>query len=479
MSRFGLGLTFIFCWSGVFDIEAFAEVVQKDTLSRGSYYVEAVSSGTRRELEPPSYVRKIGRVWLGLDSRSRLELRHNDIRNPEVQSFNTPLLLRQRLFLGLANGLGPVRLAAEVEDARSVFGKYPLTNRDVNKVELIQVYMDISPIATTGTDAHGQLRPISLRAGRMAVDYLDRRMLSSTRWRNTTNNFLGVRTSIGAEHNDWQIELLVFKPIVRDMDRFDKTDLNRLFIATIGHWRKWSEQVTIEPFYMMLKDTPKEIVNARTVQSVGSRFYGVFGEKRFNYDIVGTLQFGEDKQLSHRAYAFTAETGYRMAENDWRPKVIGHFAYVSGDRDASDKQNNRFDRMFGAGHPWSVDDYIVMENIVVTKLRGEFQWKILEQPIKFDGGYAAYWLASERDRLSVLMGGGVLNHDPSGSSGSFVGQSVDVRSQVKLPNFLEITLGYSRFFHGQFVQQRQKAVTGKSGIYSNFVYLELSINVLK
>ena len=53
-----------------------------------------------------------------------------------------------------------------------------------------------------GKDDLKNNRPLIIRGGRMAFEFLDRRLIASNQWRNTTNNFFGVMSSIGQDKND-------------------------------------------------------------------------------------------------------------------------------------------------------------------------------------------------------------------------------------------------------------------------------------
>ncbi len=180
--------------------------IQAQDSLQSAYYVEAGSYGTKRETDPPSYVRNISKTglkgtenidWLdvGLDYRARFEIRHQDIRRPEIVT-DYPLLLRSRAYLGVKNLTDPFRFAIEFEDAHRVNGKFAPDNRDFNRAELIQAYAELHFKEALGEDDLGNSRPIFIRFGRQAFEFLDRRLIALNSWRNTTNNFLGVRASM-------------------------------------------------------------------------------------------------------------------------------------------------------------------------------------------------------------------------------------------------------------------------------------------
>jgi hypothetical protein len=452
-----------------------------------SYYVEAGSYGTKRESDPPKYVRNLSASgigglentdWLdvGLDFRVRYEYRKNDIRRPE--SFNTdhPLLFRTRTYLGVKNIIDPFRFVIEYEDALRVNSRYPLDNRDVNRYEIIQGFGELYFRNALGKDGLGNSRPLMIRGGRMAFEFLDRRLIALNEWRNTTNNFLGFRASLGQDKNDWQLDLLALRPVIRLINEFDKTDHDRDFWAAIGHWRKWSHVITIEPYYLGLKQraTAATANRERLIHSPGVRLYGLALDNHINYDFTYTHQFGQDNKQTHDAFAFTGEVGYLFRENKWKPRVSFFYGYVSGDKDPNDQVMNRFERFYGFARPWSADDYIIPENIVTPKLKIEFE---PAKEVRFDGSYSFYWLASSTDRFNNLLAGSAFNRDRTGKSGTFLGHGFDSRIRFKPVKFLDANIGYIHFTTGEFVQKRQQASNGESSKASNFAYVELLLNV--
>lgn len=456
-----------------------------------SYYVEANSYGTKRENDPPGYVGDVSAFgfsnksdvsWLhiGLDSRVRVEGRNNDIRRPESFNEDLPVLLRQRAYLGIVKVLDPFRFAVEFEDARRNNGNYPQDTRDVNKFEIIQGYAELFLEHILKKDALGNKRPISVRYGRMAFEFLDRRLISVNNWRNTTNTFTGLKMALGQDKNDWQIEALLVKPISRDIENVDRTDQNRLFSSVIGHWRKWSDVVTIEPYYLGLKQTssPENNTTARDIHGTGLRLYGYIMDTGFNFDLTGMYQFGHDNQLSHSAYAVTSEIGYTVNTMPTKPRFSTFFGYASGDKDPNDTKNNRFERYFGFSRPWSSEDYVVMENIVASKLKIEFQTQLKDIIFKFDGGYSFYWLASKTDRFTNFLSGSSSNRDATGTSGSFLGHGLDFRTRFTPVRYIAANIGYTHYTFGDFVENRQRAANGENANSSDFVYIELSLNFL-
>ncbi|HMP07897.1 MAG TPA: alginate export family protein [Lacipirellulaceae bacterium] len=434
-----------------------------------SYYVEARSVGTRRETEPPRYVRALDQVdlplfenasWceLGLDYRMRFEYRDDDFRRP-VEGADYPFLLRTRGYLGFKDVVDPLRGYIEFEDARRYNSQFPLDNRDTNLNEIIQAVAELH-----FADALGPDRPLRMQVGRFAFEYTDRRLIARNEWRNTTNNFQGFRTILGQQDNDWQLDLLALQPMERLLSAPDRVDEERWFYGFVGDWRRWSQVVTLQPYFLVLDQNGKDGRPERNIYTTAVRGYGIIGDSGYDFDFDVAYQFGRDDSRSHRAFGVTGELGYTW-DHEMKPRLCAFCGYASGDRDPFDDVNQRFDRLFGFARPWSADDYFLWENLIAPKVRLDF---IAGEKWRFDMGYGVFWLASATDSWA-----GANLRDPTGQSGDFMGHELDVRIRVAATKRVDLTLGYAHFIPGAFtrnVGRRQD---------SDFFYVEVSPRLLK
>ncbi|SFM56366.1 Alginate export [Nitrosomonas nitrosa] len=454
-----------------------------------TYFQRARSYGTHPESDPPRYVRNLAKTeyeafkhldWLdvGLDYRVRYELRDGDIRRNRLLT-DHPFLLRTRAYIGIRNILDPFRMAVEFEDARGYNSEFPRDNRDWNAFELIQTYGELYFKGALGQDDLGNQRPIRIRGGRMAWEAVDRRLLGNNQWRNTTNNFEGFRVTFGQEANDWEFDAWGMQPVIRAIDDFDGRNKSQWFYGAVGHWRKWSDVVTLQPYYMGLMQDGREGRQAeREIHSPGIRAYGVLPNTDIDFDLGAIYQFGRDNGLKKSAWSYLLEFGYTL-KHDWKPRLSAFYGYVSGDRDPNDNVDNRFERFFGFARPWSPDDYLVMENVKAPKLVFEIS---PHKDLSIDGGYSWFWLASDTDRFNNLFNVSTPNpgnHDRMGESGDFIGQSINARINYKLAPLVDTTIGYSHFINGEFTKNRQLATLGVSKESSNFFYVEVSIRAFK
>lgn len=459
------------------------------------YYRKTLGYRVEPEPDPPSYVRNLSKTrfeqfrdveWLdvGLDFRTRYEYRENDYR-PSVPNtkFRTDpdnlWLLRTRAYAGIHDILDPLRFAVEFEDARSYNSLYEKTDADVNEFELIQGYAELY-----FKNLLGHNRPLSIRAGRMHMELLDRRLIGNNQFRNTTNNFEGFRVRFGKKQNDWDLDTFALQPVERRKYAFDRPDEDTWIYGAVLSLKKWSEFITIQPYFLGRKQNgdPANSIEANRktdmdIYAPGLRVYGLFGGSGFDFDADINKQFGRFGERStgsttqslrrHDALAYSLELGYTF-DHGWKPRASVYYGYGTGDKQSGDAYNQRFDSFYGFNQPWSRNDYFSWDNIHAPKLRLELT---PYKDVRIDTGYNAYWQESETggwNRANL--------RDRSGQSGSFLGHEFDIRMRHKLNPYVDWSLSYARFTPGDFTESQAAANGPFTTEPSNFFYFELSLN---
>ena len=457
-----------------------------------TYYIPVRSYGLQRETEPPRYVRQANKTWLndteafknvdwldlGLEYRLRYEYRDNDYRR-QKETLDEPFLQRTKLYAAVKSKFDPFRATVEIQDSRRFNSQFAPDNRDFNYLDVIQGYGELYFKDALGIDDLGNARPVSLKAGRMAFELSDRRLIARNEWRNTTNSFQGVRATLGQQKSDWQAELFALQPVIRFIDSADKVDKAQWLYAAVGDWRKWSEIVSLQPYYYLLQQNGSKVEfgsdgklaaasakKDREIHTLGLRGFGVIGKTGLDYDLNYAKQWGRDGAVDHDAYAYNLEAGY-TAEIPWKPRFSWSFGFASGDKNPTDGTSQRFERLFGFARPWSNNDYFQMENIVTNKLRVEFTPL---QKLKIDAGVSSYNLASATDRWNNA---GL--RDQTGKSGDDVGSEFDIRFRYPVNKYLALNIGYAYFKAGDFtIKTSQKLDPGRKD-NSTFIYVETSV----
>lgn len=490
-------------------IEERKQEVAKETAP--SYYQKTRSYRVEPEPDPPKYVRNLSKTqfeqfknvtWLdvGLDFRTRYEYRENDYRKIDTGTVgyrkdpDNLFLLRTRAYLGVKEILDPLRAVVEFEDSRSYNGHYEKTVADVNEFELIQAYAELY-----FDDALGFNRPLSIRAGRQALELLDRRFVGTNQFRNTTNNFDGFRVRFGKKENNWDLDTFAFRPVERLKYEFDRMDEDTWFYGGILSIREWSKYITIQPYFFGRKvngDPYNAVAENRKndidIYSPGVRVYGLIGDTGLDFDANFTKQFGrfgytrrgsngqpdQVLKLQHDALAYSLELGYAF-DHEWKPRASLYYGYGSGDKDpnrnATSYANQKLDTFYGFNQPWSRNDYFSWDNVHAPKARIELT---PYKDLKVEAGYNAYWLASDTEAWNRAN-----LRDTSGNSGSFLGHEFDIRMVHKFNPYIEWSLSYARFEPGGFTKDQARPVAANGingGPYtdqpSNFFYFEVSLN---
>lgn len=450
-----------------------ADTTPKKKTTRATYYQNPLSYGTTRETDPPKYARNASELgidsllnvkWLdvGLDYRFRYEYRAGDLRRAQGV-MDQPLLHRTRAYIGIKDILDPFRFAFEMQDSRRENSQYARDNRDVNEFAVIRLYGELYFKSLLGHDPLGNSRPLSIRFGIHNFDFLDRRLLANNPWRNTANTFKGIHASLGQESNHWQLDLLALQTLNRQKYSWDTSVIGQKVYGAIGHLRSWSDVITVEPFYLALVQAALPGTPEYVVHSPGLRVFGPVGSTGLDYDFSVTYQTGRNGTKKMEAYAGTFEVGYTLASNPWKPRLSAFYGYASGDRNPNDNQDNRFQRFFGFSRGWSANDYIIFQNVSTPTARIEFK---PHPKLRLDLNYSAYWLASATDVFSI----GAIQQvqDKTGASGKFIGNEYNIRARYTLDSKTDITIGYSYFQSGGYVQKQLQRD------HTNFAYFELS-----
>ncbi|WP_213035988.1 alginate export family protein [Candidatus Nitrotoga fabula] len=460
--------------------------------AKPTYYVQYRSSGLTLQSDPPRYVKQANQTWLkdqgwqdvdwldlGVEIRARYEYINNDFRK-KTETIDEPFQLRSRLYAAIKNKFDPLRATFEFQDSRRYNSQYPDTNLEVNKTEFIQGYGELYFKDALGKDDLGTNRPLSLRYGRHAFELTDKRLIARNEFRNTTNNFQGIRALLGSKNSDWQADFFAFNPIVRFMDQTDKANDAQWFYGAKFDLRKWSKIVTFQPYYYLLQQNGSKMKYAssgafataadkkdREIHTAGLRAYGIVADTGLDWDLNYLKQWGEDGGLNQDSYGYNMEAGYTFGNHAWKPRFMANMGYASGDANLTDQTSQRFEGLFGFARPWSHSNYIKMENIRAVKLRGEFS---PTANLKIDFGYSWYDLASATDRWAASG-----YRDTSGKSGKEIGQEFDILARFPVTKYLSMVAGYSYFMAGDFAEaQSQKQQPGRDND-THYVWIDAMV----
>lgn len=337
----------------------------------------------------------------------------------------------------------------------------------VNTADVLQAYVDVHAGELFG----GKHR---FRLGREAVDLGNRRLMARNAYRNTINAFTGVDWLW--HDQDQSVRAFWTLPVDRRPSDFDAIQGNEwalddqdldLQFAGVYYEQKLSERDTFD-LYVFGLDERGTTTRRRELLTPGLRLNRARKKGTFLWELELTGQIGESKAnttatsptLHHLAGFATGALGYTF-DMAWSPTVIASYAWASGDQDPNDRDNERFDTLFGARRfeygPTGIWGAVARANLNSPELR------LMLQPSKTVDVMVAWrgvWLASERDAWTAS---GL--RDRSGRSGSEVGHQFEARIRWDiLPRSFNLEVGAAYLAAGDF-QDRASAGQGRDVSY--------------
>ncbi|OYW77930.1 MAG: hypothetical protein B7Z37_01810 [Verrucomicrobia bacterium 12-59-8] len=397
------------------------------------------SVSVNRVAEKPDYARTLSGSldWLqfGAESRTRYEVERDDYTNGLIS--DDALVTRNLLYLGIRHAFDPLRFNVELQDSRRFDSNLPDNPSVEDRIDVLQAYAQLYFENAVGN------APVSLSAGRMAFDWADRRLISRNRNRNTINAFDGLRLRMGDENAPWEIDAIAVRPVVRNVKNADQSSADLALYGLAYYWRGWSPHVVLEPYWLWLDQRRAPTAQQRNLHTFGLHGYGQWGNKSaWDYDFSLAGQWGAAAGQSRQAWAAHLEAGYTWT-SPWKPRMGLWLNYASGDANAKDSSNQRFDPLYGASYAfYGYTSYFSLQNLINPALRLSFQPL---KKLKCELIHRGYWLASDTDAW-VKAG----RRDATGRSSSYIGQETDVRVVWQIRPSCDIDIAYAHFFAGDF-----------------------------
>ncbi len=257
---------------------------------------------------------------------------------------------------------GVAQLNVELLDVRQAFADEgtPLTRRSVEAANLQQLYL------TWNWPKVFSSSKVDVNLGRQTLNLGSRRLLS----RSTSNvpvSFTGVVANLQREKGErWTafslVPVLSF-PSARADILDNRAERNKeshgtrfvgVFVQLPEH--RFGLQSEYYAFHLREVDTGDEELADLSINTVGTHLYTPVAPGKMDYELEAALQAGKSRasaapsdllDLRHRAYFYHLSFGY-SPDVALTPHVQLLYDFASGDRNPSDKENNRFDTLFGA-----------------------------------------------------------------------------------------------------------------------------------
>ncbi len=404
-------------------------------------------------------------VWLrfGLEQRTRFENLQNDFHD-KATGHSRALALRTLLSAELR--VAPLVVGAEVMDGRAYANdETPLNTTILDPLDVLQAY---AGLRFEGLLAKGD--SASVTVGRMTIDIGSRRAIARNEFRNTINTYTGVDARWACPRGH-AVRAFAVVPVLRfpaDSDteglednriKLDRENWDALVTGIFFSSAPLAANLQLEAYVYGVHE--RDVSDApsanRRIFTPGARLLRPPAAGQFDFQVEAMGQFGtsrastkdtDTKDLRHRA-AYVHVSGGRKFAAPWSPRVSLHWDYATGDRNKDDGVNGRFDPLFGARRfefgPSGLYGAWERSNLNSPGLRIEVA---PHKKVDAFAMYRPFWLASSRDFWTKAK-----LRDPTGESGSFVGQQIEARVRWNvLPKNLAFDVGAAYLAPGRFMK---------------------------
>jgi len=353
---------------------------------------------------------------------------------------------------------GPLVLGGEFLDTRGWLSDAGsvIPGGSVNAAELLQAYLRV-PVEGG-----------EVQAGRFVMNVGSGRLATEQGYRNTPNNFEGVRGRFVPAEN-WTVDAFFTAPVrIAPGDRnalenntaqIDEADWSTQFWGVHATRSRLGGNLRAEAYVFGLNDD-----NGVDLLTPGFRISRPRATGSYDFDVELMGQFGEQPQgaatLDVRAWSAHAALGYSF-DAPWQPRVSGQLVYASGDNDPADADWNRFNPLFGGRRgdfgTTGMSFTHFRENLIAFGPRVDLR----NGPAAITVQVQESWLASDTDRWRVAN-----LRDATGQSGDRIGTLAEARMSYWLsPDRLQLETGAMVLFRGDFAKNAPGAPAGDNPVY--------------
>jgi hypothetical protein len=352
------------------------------------------------------------------------------------------------------------RIFAEYLDAQIFNENLPATAIDANHSDFLNLFAEVKL---------GEIedKPVYFRGGRQELMFGSQRLISPLDWVPTRRTFQGARAYRQGEKFD--VDAFWVKPVVPDVAEIDSWDEDRNFA---GLWTTYRPKAgnAFDLYYLWLGDrSPAPLLGEvagvpHSTHTVGTRSVGK--EEQWLWDGELMLQCGDRSGQSIFAGAATVSGGYYFKDAPLNPTFWLSYDYASGSQNLETGTFSTFNQLFPFGHY-----YLGWLDLVGRQNIHDFNAHLYLYPTNWIFVWAQFHhfeLASSRDAL-YSAAGAPLRRDSTGAAGNQVGNELDLVVNFHLSRHVDILMGYSHLFAGDFI--RDTAPTPAAGRDPELFYL--------
>jgi hypothetical protein len=357
-------------------------------------------------------------------------------------------LLLERVRLDFSARLGTRRrVFLQLQDAhafmtRFVDSDFPQSSPIEDTLDIRQLYAEWLQIGGTA---------FGFRIGRQQISYGDQRVFGPGNWGNTGRfawDAAMMKVDTGRIASDfWVGKYLLYKSDVwpdRSVDNF---------LTFVNYTQIKKLPVRLDLFYVLKHDSSGQVVGESGTGNLLSHTVGLQAEGRVfeGVDAGATLsaQFGRYGRDTLRAFGASGKVGITLPVV-WEPRVGGQYTWGSGDSNPSDGIHGTFDGVYG-GRDIFFYGYL---NLFFWANMRDAEIDLRVSPHRALTGFLEFHHFSLDRPTDAWYTTGLkpYRRDPTGRSGSELGDELDLRVVWNASSHLEVMGAFGHFRPGRFVK---------------------------
>jgi len=391
---------------------------------------------------------RIGPLIFDFGGQARMRYESDDgftLKGYDPGGYDRLLLERLRLDLSARLEKGPL-LFLQLQDAHAVLTRF--TDADFPQSSPITDTLDIRQLFVEWVRIGGG--PFGFRVGRQQISYGDQRVFGPGNWGNT-GRFAWDAAMLKIDTPGFWIDAWVGKYLTYKSDVWPDRDIDH-FLTFVCYTHIKQLPFRLDLFYVLKRDNGGKVAGESGPGNLLSHTIGFQTEaKAFDIlDASATLaaQLGRYGKDTLRAFGANGKLGITVPVS-WTPRLGGQYTWGSGDSNPADGVRGTFDGVYGGR---DIYFYGYLNLFFWANLRdAEIDISFKPQPsLAAFIEYHHFRLDQAADAW-YTTGLKAYRRDPTGRSGTALGDEIDFRLSWTLWKHLELMGGYGRFFPGGFV----------------------------
>jgi len=390
----------------------------------------------------PSWIRFWGFERMRLEGYSGLNYAPGDDESYALNRFRLGMRLQPVQWFSIYS---------EVQDARVFFQKPPIVPPNENTWDLHQAYIVLGG---------GEDEPFGMKVGRQEVNFGAGRLIGRSDWRNAGRTFDGALVSLRRHLlRMTAFSLSRVNPVAHGFSHHQAGNVTH---GLYGGIDKLIPHSVVEP-YVFWKLAPGAWTESGLPAKVNEKILGVRWAGLYTASVDYSAEFAAETGTiggdTIGAEMLSLVGGFTMTEFHGRPRFFAEYFYASGDRTPGDGRHGTWDQLNPTHHDRNgIADQVGFQNLKELRFGSRVfatrNWTIGAE-------YNDWYLASARDGLYDLYQN-VVAIDPSGRSGTHIGQEAGLETSYRLNREIDLGAGIGRIFPGAFLK---KQTPGASNTY--------------